>query len=76
MKNQTDREFLEYLYRQILWRFVTKSEFSYWLFKAENGQAWEAVITELTQSNLFNCRVQGLMDSAMGIRPPEPGFEA
>jgi hypothetical protein len=71
MKNQSDRAFLEYLYHCILWRFVTQNEFAYWLFKAENGQAWDGVLREFTRSNLFNSRVQKIIDSAIGVRKPE-----
>jgi hypothetical protein len=67
MGNQTDREFLEELYNGMLSTITTREEFDGWLDKVERGFSWQQVLKDFTNSMEFHIRVQGIIDSVVGV---------
>jgi len=67
MGDQTDREFLEELYDGMLRSIATREEFDAWLDKVERGFTWQQVLKDFTNSMEFHLRVQGIIDSVVGV---------
>jgi hypothetical protein len=67
MGDQTDREFLEELYNGMLRTITTREEFNAWLDKVERGFTWQQVLKDFTNSMEFHLRVQGIIDSVVGV---------
>jgi hypothetical protein len=65
MRDITDREFLEYLYRTMPWRICGRDEFNTWIMKTDDGFTWEDVLKDFTNSNLFHHRVREIINSVV-----------
>ena len=65
MRDITDREFLEYLYRTMLWRIVGRKEFNTWIRKTDDGFTWEDVLKDFTNSRMFHHRVGEIINSVV-----------
>jgi hypothetical protein len=65
MRDITDREFLEYLYRTMLWRIVSRKEFNTWISKTDDGFTWERVLKDFTNSTMFHHRVGKIINSVV-----------
>jgi len=65
MRDITDREFLEYLYKGMLWRIVSKEEFNTWINKTNDGFTWEAVLKDFINSSIFHHRIEEIINSVV-----------
>ena len=65
MRDKTDREFLEYLYKGMLWRIVSRKEFNTWINKTDDGLTWEDVLKDFTNSAMFHHRVEEIINSVV-----------
>jgi len=70
IRDVTDREFLEYLYKAMLFRIVSKEEFNTWINKTNQGLSWEGVLKDFTNSSMFHQRIEKIINSvvAEGLR--------
>ncbi len=66
MRDKSDREFLEHLYKGMLQPIATRQEFDTWMDKASRGSTWQEILKEFTNSIEFHLRVQGIIDSVCG----------
>jgi hypothetical protein len=57
MRQITDREFLEYLHSRMLWKIVSRKEFTNWINKIDDGLSWKDVLKDFTNSSIFHLRV-------------------
>ncbi|MDH3886341.1 MAG: hypothetical protein OET63_19120 [Desulfobacterales bacterium] len=65
MKDKTDREFLEHLFKGMLWRIVSREEFNTWINKTEDGFSWQDVLKDFTNSSVFHRRVEEIINSVV-----------
>jgi hypothetical protein len=63
MRDITDREFLEYLYKTMLCRIVSRKEFNTWISKTDDGFPWEDVLKDFTNSKMFHSRIGEIINS-------------
>ena len=68
MREKSDREFMNELYNGMLSPIATREDFDSWLAKIDRGSTWQEVLREFTHSLEFHKRVQGIIDSVIGIR--------
>ena len=66
MKDKTDREFLEFIHKKMLWRIVSRKEFNNWINKVDSGLTWEEALNDFTNSSIFHLRVKNVINSVMG----------
>ena len=68
MRDLSDREFMNELFKGMLRPITNKEELDSCLAKIDRGSTWQDVLKEFTNSVEFHLRVQGIIDSVVGSR--------